>query len=141
MRRTWRYRLIVAVMLTAFPVALWFAWFTRAADSMGRRFSDAQFSPSAWKAMKDSQNRDGRAGMARDLIDNYLWDGMLERKTMSLLGTPDKIWPAGEYGAARHDVYEYDMGQAPMDMAGQHYVLRLYFNNQGRYKRAEITRD
>ena len=134
-----RYLLIGSVI---FPAVIAACWFARAIDWPGTPFGERRFSLSAWQAMKHSQNRDGRAGMARDLIDHYLREGMLETKTTSLLGTPDKIWPPGEYSPPlRHDVYEYDMGHAPMDMAGQHYVLRLYFNNQGHYQRAEITRD
>ena len=80
--------------------------------------------------------------MARDLIDHYLRPGMPAAKIVDMLGSHDKTWRATDYSPPlRHDAYEYDMGRAPADFAGQHYVLRLYFDAQAQYERAEITRD
>src|SRR5262249_30277363 len=131
MRRKVRYMsiglVVILVGLVMIPGLLMAWWFARAVDWIGTPFGEQPFSAVAWQAVKNSNNRDGRAKMARDLIDHYLRVGMPETRITSLLGTQDKTWPAGEYSPPlRHDVYEYDMGSAPMDMAGQHYVLRLY---------------
>ena len=80
--------------------------------------------------------------MADDLMRHHLKVGMPEDQVISLLGPQDKTWSTSEYTTPLpHDTYEYDMGHAPMDMAGQHYVLRLYFGSLGHYQSSEITRD
>ncbi len=124
-------------------IVLAIAWFVgRATDLIGTPFGQERFNSAVWQASKTERQREARARMARDLIDHYLRPGMSESSLISLLGRPDKTWHRSEYTPPEpHDVYEYNMGSAPMDIAGQSYVLRLYFDVQARYRQAEITRD
>jgi len=77
--------------------------------------------------------------MSADLARRHLRSGILDTDIASLLGVPDKRWPP-ENGES-HDVYEYDMGHAPMDFAGQHFVFRIHFDQGGRLASTETTRD
>jgi hypothetical protein len=134
-----RYLLVGIVML---PLSLAACWFARAVDWICTPFGEERCSRSVWQAAKQSKGRGIRSRMAADLIDHYLLVAMSETQATFLLGAPDKIRPAEAYSPPlRHDVFEYDMGVAPLDLAGQHYVLRLYFDDQGKYRRSEITRD
>ena len=134
--------LLLLVGLAMLPIVYLGWWFAVATDRIGTPFGELPFSQTAWKPMKNSRNRHGRARMARDLIDRYLRSGMKDTETISLLGDQDKTWDDTESASPKqHAVYEYDMGLAPLDLAGQHYLLRLYFDKLGHYERAEIMRD
>jgi len=137
---TRRYLISLGILLIpVVAVGLFFLW---AVDWTDAPFDKQRFNAETWRKMKDSDRRDGRARMARNLIDHNLKHGMPVAEVSSLLGTPDKRWPASEYTPPLpYDVYEYDMGYAPRSIAGEHYVLRLYFDSHACYDRAEITRD
>src|SRR5437764_12505252 len=102
-------------------------------------FDDRPFNASSWRAEESRKVRDGRAVMAGDLIRNHLSRGMTDVSVKELLGEPNKVWKP-EHGK-HHDTYEYDMGHAAWEIAGQHNVLRLKFDNSGLFENAEITRD
>ncbi len=129
----------IPVVILLLPV-VWFIG--RATDIIGTPFGQQRFDAATWRAAKTRRQRQVRATMVGDLIDHYLKPGMPESAITALLGHQDKTWPRFEYSPPEpHDVYEYNMGTAPMDLAGQSYVFRLYFDAQDRYERAEITRD
>jgi hypothetical protein len=79
--------------------------------------------------------------MVNDAINHALRPGMSERDIVGLLGHPEKTWPGRESTPPEHDVWEYDLGYAPNDWAGQHNVLRLSFDTAGHYASYEHTRD
>ena len=73
--------------------------------------------------------------MAGDIIKHYFKAGMTEAQITSLLAPPDReLSLAGfaPYGRPEvQEIYQYDMGPAWMDSAGQHENLRLYFDAKG----------
>jgi hypothetical protein len=102
-------------------------------------FYDRTFIASVWHAEEARKDRAGRAVMAGDLIRNHLKRGMSDASVKALLGEPNKTWTPER--KEQHDTYEYDMGYAAWDVAGQHNVLLLSFDNNGLFETADITQD
>jgi len=100
-------------------------------------YNDLAFNATQWRSAHTSEEKAVRAKMSGDVRKHCLKTGMTEAQITALLGPPDKELNLADFAPPdRPDVkqiYQYDMGPAWGDMAGQHENLRIWFDAKGRY--------
>jgi len=95
-------------------------------------YEDRAFDAAVWRSAQTYAQREQRAKMAGDIRKHYLKAGMTYEQIVALLGPPDKPLSLEGFGSPNQpevkEIYQYDMGPAWGDMAGQHENLRLSFD-------------
>ncbi|MCW3051217.1 MAG: hypothetical protein JWN14_387 [Chthonomonadales bacterium] len=98
--------------------------------------NDLAFDAKLWRAARTEKEKELRENMSGDLLKRYLKSGMTRTQISALLGPPDDQRDVpGSDTPNQPDIVErdqYDMGNVWGDMAGQHHLLRIYFDTKGR---------
>src|SRR5262249_28773995 len=136
---------VVLGLCTAIFVAVVFIRMALRWRASWEPFNEMSFSATVWRSQRTVQEKGLRGKMAGDLMRHYIKRNMTDKEVASLLGPPDDQPNLESFAPADRpdvrEIYQYDMGHAWMDFAGQHFLIRLYFDERGRNLWSEITRD